>query len=149
MSTVLNGIVLASLIPSGTTLLDLLVILLGLIILWIIVSIPVYVAGKIITSGRSTLGEAMAATLLGPIVYVIVLAAVDFLLGEIIGAGAYLWAFILAFIAWIGVYKSTFKTGWLGALAIAILAIIVFAVIGLIITALFGSTPLKPFFQSV
>jgi hypothetical protein len=149
MLTVLSRVVLASLIPSGITLLSLLVILLGLIILWIIVSIPVYVAGKIVTSGRSTLGEAMAATLLGPIVYVIVLATVDFFLGAIIDGSAYFWAFILAFIAWIGVYKSTFRTGWLGALAIAILAIIVFAVLGLIIVALFGSTPLKPFFQSL
>jgi len=45
------------------TIVDLLLIVVGLIILWIIVSIPVYIGGKIVTSGESTLGDAMIATL--------------------------------------------------------------------------------------
>jgi hypothetical protein len=146
MITILNRIILSSIIPSEINLLNLLIIIIGLVILWIIVSIPVYAAGKIVTNGKSTLGEAMAATLLGPIVYVIVLVGVRFFLGAIIGKGAYIWAYIFAFIAWIGVYKSTFKTGWLGALAIAILAIILFVVLAIIIGALFGLTVPGPFF---
>lgn len=138
-----------SIIPSEITLLNLLIIIISLVILWIIVSIPAYIAGKIVTNGKSTLGEAMAATLLGPIVYVIVLLGAGFFLGEIIGTGAYIWAYILAFVAWIGVYKSTFKTGWLGALAIAILAIIVFVVLGIIIGALFGLTMPGTFFPKL
>lgn len=129
---------LERIIPSEFTLLSLLLIIIGLVVLWIVVSIPVYIAGKAVTGGKSTLGDAMAATLLGPIVYVIVLVGVDFFLGEIIGGGAYIWAYIMAFIAWIWVYKSTFKTGWLGALATAILAIIVFVVLSIIISALIG-----------
>jgi ABC-type spermidine/putrescine transport system permease subunit I len=44
--------------------------------------------------------------------------------------------FIVAFIAWIGVFKKGFHTGWLRALGIAILATILFAVIGFIISLL-------------
>ena len=146
MITILNSVISSGIIPSEITLLDLLIIIIGLVILWVIVSIPVYVAGKIVTNGKSTLGEAMAATLLGPIVYVIVLVGVGFFLGQIIGRSTYFLAYILAFVAWIGVYKSTFKTGWLGALVIAILAIILFVVLGIIIIALFGLTAPGSFF---
>ena len=44
----------------------------GLIILWIIVSIPVWLAGKAVTGGKATFGDALLATLAGPIVYFIV-----------------------------------------------------------------------------
>jgi hypothetical protein len=141
--------ILDSVLPSGITLAGLLIIIIGLVIVWIIVSIPVYIAGKVVTSGKSTFGEAMLATLFGPIVYAIVLVVVDFLLGAIIGSGAYIWAFILALIAWIGVYKSTFRTGWLGAIAIGILAAIIFLILGIIIVALFGVIIHIPFFPKI
>jgi hypothetical protein len=38
----------------------------------------------------------------------------------------------------IGVYKAVFKTGWLGALAIAVLAAIVFIIMLLILGVLLG-----------
>jgi len=141
--------ILASLLPSGTTLLDLFIIIIGLIILWIIVSIPAYIAGKIVTAGKSTLGEAMLATLLGPIVYAVVLVGTSFLLGALIGSGAYVLALILALVAWIAVYKSTFRTGWLGAIAIGILAIIIFVIISIIIAALLGVTIPGQFFPKI
>jgi hypothetical protein len=141
--------ILDSILPSGITLTDLLIIIIALVILWIIVSIPVYIAGKIVTAGKSTFGEAMLATLFGPIVYAIVLVGVDFLLGAIIGSGAYIWAFIFALIAWIGVYKSTFRTGWLGAIAIGILAAIIFLILGMIIAALFSVIIPRPFFPKI
>lgn len=126
------------LIPAEITLLSLFAIVIVLVTVWIIVSIPIYLAGKAGTQGKSTLGNALAATLFGPIVYVIVLVVVDFFLGEIIGNGAYIWGYLLAFIAWIWVYKSTLKTGWLGALAIAILAIIIFLIFSIILGVLFS-----------
>jgi hypothetical protein len=128
----------AHIIPTEITLLGVLAIVIGLVILWIIVSIPVYLAGKIVTGGKSTLGEAMAATVLGPVVYFIVLVGTDFFGGEILGGIAYILGYILAFLAWLWVYKRSFKTGWLGALAIAILAIVVFAIFSLVVSALFG-----------
>ena len=134
---------------SGSSLLDLLIIVIALIVLWIIISIPAYIAGKIVTAGKSTFGEAMFATLFGPIVYAIVLVGVRFFLGAIIDGGAYILALILALIAWIGVYKSTFRTGWLGGIAIAILAAFIFLIISLIIAALFGVTIHGSFFPKI
>jgi hypothetical protein len=128
------------------TLVDLLLIVVGLIILWVIVSIPVYIAGKIVTSGEATLGDAMVATLFGPIVYAVTLFAVDYFLGGLIGGGAYVWALVLAFIAWVWVFKASFKTTWLGALAIAVVAILVFAVLSLLFGALLGIVVPAPFF---
>jgi hypothetical protein len=130
-------------IIGDLTLLNILVLIIGLIIIWIIVSIPVYIAGKIVTGGESSLGDAMIATLFGPIVYAITLFIADFLL---VGSGGYIWALVIAFIAWLAVFKASFKTGWLGALAIAILAIFVFAVISILFGFLLGLMIPAPFF---
>jgi hypothetical protein len=128
---------------------SLLVAIIGLIILWIIVSIPVWLAGKAVTGGKATFGEAMLATLFGPIVYAVTLVVVDFLLGGVIGSAGYIIALILAFIGWIWVYKASFKTGWLGGIAIAILAVIIFAVISIVFGALFGLIVPAPFFPQL
>jgi hypothetical protein len=132
--------IFSTLFPSGVTFLALLEIIVALVVVWIIASIPAYIAGKVVTKGRATFGEAMAATLLGPIVYILVLVVVDFFLG-LAGTGGYIVGFILAFIAWIGVYKATFRTGWLGALATAILTTIIFVILLIIIAVLFGFVP--------
>lgn len=130
--------VFSTLFPNGVTLLGLVEVVIALIVVWVIVSIPAWIAGKVVTGGRASFGEAMAATVLGPIAYVVVLVVVDFSLGGLIGGWGYVAGFVLAFLAWVWVYKATFRTGWLGGLAIAILAIIVLAVFLFIIGALFG-----------
>jgi hypothetical protein len=140
---------LSNLIIGNMSLTSLLVTIVGLIILWIIVSIPVWLAGKAVTGGKATFGEAMLATLFGPIVYAITLIVVDFLLGGLIGSAGYIIALILAFIGWIWVYKASFKTGWLGGIAIAILAVIIFAVISIIFGVLFGLAVPAPFFPHI
>ncbi len=137
---------MSNLIIGNMTLTSLLLTVVGLIILWIVVSVPVWLAGKAVTGGKGTFGEAMIATLLGPIVYAITLLLVDFFLGSLIGSTAYIIALILAFIAWIWVYKASFKTGWLGGIAIAILAVIIFAVISVVLGVLFGLAVPAPFF---
>lgn len=113
-------------------------VIIGLLILWIIVSIPVWIAAKILTAGRVKFTRAMLVTALGPIVYAIVFFISAALLSAIVGdlTVPLIIGFIIAFIAWIGVFKMGFDTGWLRALGIAILAIIVFAVIGFIISFL-------------
>ena len=130
------------------SLLALLVTVVGLIILWIIVSIPVYLAGKVVAGGKATFGEAMLATLLGPIVYALTLVVVDFLLGPLIRSSAYIVAIVLAFIAWIWVFKYSFKTSWFAGLAIAILAVIIFFVLSIIMGALFGLVIPSHFFPT-
>ncbi len=144
----LSTILAFKIFPSNLSLTNLLIILIGLFILWVIVSLPVYIAGKIVTAGKSTFGEAMLATLFGPLVFIIVLVIVDFFLGELIGSSAFIWAYILAFIAWLWVYKASFHTGWLRALALAILAVIVFLIMSIILSAILGIILPSPFFPS-
>jgi hypothetical protein len=143
-----DGLILDSIL-SQTNLLSLVELIIGLIILWIIVSIPAYLAGKVVTGGRSTFGEAMVATLFGPIVYAVTLFVVDFFLAALIGGGiAYVLALILAFIAWIWVYKASFRTSWLGGLGIAILTVIVFWILSIILSHLFPSIAPTQYFPS-
>ena len=113
-------------------------VIIGLLIVWVIVSIPVWIAAKILTLGRVKFSRSMVVTALGPIVYAIVFFISAALLTAIVGDPTLpiIIAFIVAFIAWIGVFKKGFHTGWFRALGIAILAIIVFAVIGFLISLL-------------
>lgn len=116
------------------------------LILWIVVSIPVWLAGKALTGGHATFGKALLATLVGPIVFFLVTFIVDFFLGAIIGSSAFVFGYILALIAWIWVYKASFETGWIRAIMIAILAWIIFIVLSVIIGFLFGVAYPSPFF---
>ena len=111
-------------------------VIIGLLVLWMIVSIPVWVAAKILTMGRVSFSRAMLVTALGPLVSTIVFLIVAALFTAILGDPTLpvIIGLIVAFISWIGVFKRGFHTGWLRALGIAILAIIVFAVIGLVIS---------------
>ena len=123
--------------------------LVGLIILWIVVSIPVWLAGKAITGGKATFGDALLATLAGPIIYFVVSVLVDYFLGAIIGGTALVFGYILALIAWIWVFKASFQTGWLRAILIAILAWIIFVVLSIIVGTIFGIAYPSPFFPTI
>jgi hypothetical protein len=111
-------------------------VILALLVLWIIVSIPVWVAAKILTRGRVKFTRAMLVTAVGPIIYAIVFFISAAVLSAALGDSTLplIIGFIIAFIAWIGVFKKGFNTGWLRALGVALLAIIIFAVIGVIIS---------------
>lgn len=128
---------LDQLLMQGELVVTALVVLFGLIIMWIVVSIPVYLAAKLVTLGKARFTRAMIVTAVGPVIYAIVFflsnAALSATLGQQFLIAAI--SFILAFIAWIGVFKLGFETGWIRALGIAFLAVIVFAIIGAIITA--------------
>lgn len=120
---------------------ELFIVLIALIILWVVVSVPVWIAARIVTSGRqkkASFGEAMGATLGGAIVYAVVALVSYVFLHLIIGGYAIILAVLLAVVAWLGVYKSIFSVGWLGALAIAILAGIVVVVLNVILGLLLG-----------
>lgn len=117
----------------------LVVFLVALIILWIVVSLPVYFASKLVRAKGAGLGSAMVATLAGYVVFLIVYALVALVLQA---AGTHTLAFavgfLLAFLAWIGVYKAVFGTGWLGAFAIAILAALIYFVLDAIFLSVFS-----------
>jgi hypothetical protein len=115
-------------------------ILLGisLIVLWIVVSIPVYISGELITDGKADFGSAMGATLGGALLYVIVLWGGTFLLTPILGTSALVIAFVLAIVGWLAVYRASFNTGWIGALGIVIVGWLVLFVVDAILTSVFG-----------
>lgn len=114
-----------------------LVVVVGLLMMWIIVSVPVWIAAKIVTLGKAKFTRAMLVTAVGPFIYALVFflsnAALTATLGQQFLIAAI--SFILAFIAWIGVFKVGFRTGWIRALGIAFVATIVFVIIGAIVTA--------------
>src|SRR5438132_4515016 len=113
----------------------------ALIILWIIISIPVYFAGKLITAGKANFGQAMGATLGGGLVYFIVFYGVAFFLGALLGpSSATILGFILALIAWLAIYRASFETSWIGALGIVFVAWIVLIILDLLLTRAFGVT---------
>jgi hypothetical protein len=121
-----------------TSLGGILVFVVGLVILWAIVSIPVYFAGKAITGGKSDFGDAMGATLGGGIAYFIVYYAVTFFLGAVLGSAATVFALILGILVWLAVFRSAFRTNWLGAVGIVIVAYVILIVLDYILLAAFG-----------
>ena len=118
--------------------LGVLVYLIGLVILWVVVSVPVYFAARAVKGKDTSLGNAMAATLGGVIVYYIVYLVVAFFLGAVIGASAGIFALILGFIAWLAVFRGTFRTSWVGAVGIVVLAWLILLVLDFILVAAFG-----------
>jgi hypothetical protein len=123
-----------------TTVVGIAIVVIALLLLWVIVSIPVYAAGKMVTGGKSDFGDAMSATLGGTIGYFLVLWAGSFVLSFIIGPSALVIAFILAMLVWLAVYRASFDTGWLGAIGIVVVAWLVFFVIDVILVTTFGVT---------
>jgi hypothetical protein len=121
-----------------TTIPGILVLAVGLLLLWIVVSIPVYISGELITGGRAGFGSAMGATLGGAVMYVLILWLGTFVLTPFLGASAVVISFVLALFVWVAVYGAAFDTGWLGALAIVLVSWLVLVVIDLILTSLFG-----------
>lgn len=138
---ILNGVTVT--IPG------IIVTLIGLIILWIVVSIPVWLAGKVATGGKATFGDALLATLAGPIVYIIVVFIVGFFLSAVIGSVAWVFGYILALIAWIWVFKASFQTGWLQAILIALLAWVIYIILSIVVGSLFGIYYPAPFFPKI
>lgn len=118
---------------------DLLIVVAALVILWIIISIPVYVAGKLVTEGKGGFGDAMLATLGGAISYVVVLYVGTFLLAFIVPfTAAAVLSFVLALIVWVAIYASAFDTSWLGGLAIAIIGWAVLVVLDFVLVSYTG-----------
>jgi hypothetical protein len=124
--------------PNTAT--GILVYLVGLIILWVIISIPVYFAGKAITRGKSDFGDAMGATLGGAIGYFIVFFGVSYFLGAVIGDSASVFALVLALVVWLAIYRASFRTTWIKAVGIVVVAWILLAVIDYIMVHAFGVT---------
>jgi hypothetical protein len=122
--------------PTGPV--GVLIYLVGLVILWVVVSIPVYFAGRAIRGKETSFGEAMGATLGGVIAYYIVYFAVAFFLGAVIGAPAAALALILGLIAWLAVFRAAFHTSWFGAVGIVVLGWLILLVLDFVLVSAFG-----------
>jgi hypothetical protein len=122
--------------PLLASTITVIITIVSLVIIWAIISVPIWISAKILTSGRARFGRAMLVTAIGPIVYALVLiistSFVSLALGNRLSL-IMLLGVVLAFLAWIYVFKRGFETGWIRAAAIAVLAIIVFVVIGVVI----------------
>lgn len=114
------------------------VYIVGLIVLWILVSIPVYFAGRALKGKTTSFGSAMGATLGGVLAYYIVFFLADFFLGAIAGVPASALATLLAVLVWLAVYRAAFDTGWLGAIAIVFIAWVILLIIDFFLLAIFG-----------
>jgi hypothetical protein len=111
-----------------------LIMIVVLLIGWIILSIPLWLAAKVLTGGDATMGKAMLGMLLGGLVFLFAYAVVYIFTDIFTSAGvAMLVASIIGFLSFLGLYKVLFKVGWIIAFVIAILAVI-FAVVMVFIT---------------
>jgi len=96
----------------------------------IILTIVFYVAGVIVVGKRRALfSDAFVISLLGTIVGNICLLFFQPIIG-----------LFLALLVWLLLIRHYYETGWLGALAVAILAVIVFVVILFILGLILGVT---------
>jgi hypothetical protein len=115
-------------------------------ILWVIVSIPVWISAKILRAKQTKFTRAMLVTAVGPIVYGIVLFISTRLLVSLSSSSLLSIArsplpslntmvgIAIAFIAWVYVFKRAFQTGWIRALGISVVAVIIFVITGIIIS---------------
>jgi len=103
-----------------------------------VVSVPVYFAGRAIKGKNAGFGQAMAATLWGVVVYYLVFIVVAFFLGAVIGPSAEVLALLLGFVAWLAVFRGAFHTSWLGAIGIVVIAWLILLVLDFVLIAAFN-----------
>ena len=108
-----------------------LALILYLLIYLFLLTVILYIAGLIVVGGqKAKFSDALAVSALGTFLGSFVWAFFNLLIPiPLIGLIAY-------FIFWLGMIKHFFDTGWLGALAIAILAVIISIVLLVILTVI-------------
>lgn len=94
---------------------------------WLIASIAVYLAARAVTGGEATFKAALLLTSFGVVIVAVSSAFAGSLLGSTIGV-------VVALVVWLCLIKYSFRAGWLGAFAIAILATVIVAGIGYILS---------------
>ena len=125
--------------------LGVIVYIIGLVILWIVAAVPVYFSATAIMGERGSFGDAMGATLGGVAVYYIVFFVVAIALGAVIGPSADAIGLVLGFLGWLAVFRGSFRTSWLGAVGIAVLAWVILLFIDFVLVAIFGNVKFPDF----
>jgi len=108
---------------------ELLFSFIGFIVKLIVLTVVFYVAGRVVVGkGRAKFGDAFVISLFGTLTGTILnLFIPQYWLGE-----------ILSLIVWLLLIRHYYETGWLGALAVGILAVIVMIVLGFLVGFLLG-----------
>lgn len=110
----------------------------GLVALWIIVSVPVYFAGRAVKGREASFGNAMGATLGGVLAYYIVFFLVAIFLGAVLGSAAGVLGLFTGLLAWLWVFKGAFHTSWPGAVGIVVVAWLILIVLDTFLVSIFG-----------
>ncbi len=124
-------------VATDITFPGILLTIVGLIILWIIVSIQVWIAGKTATAGKATFGRLFLPHLQGQSSFLSSLSK-----WTLSWSGYWLNGFVFRLHPCANrmglIFKASFETGWLQAILIAILAWDIFIVLSIIVGTLFG-----------
>jgi hypothetical protein len=94
----------------------------SLAVSWLIVSLAVFTAGKLIAGSRATFSKSLALIFIGVVIVSVTYAVASIGLTPVVGG-------IIAFIVWLFLIRVFFEVGWLSAFLIAILAVILLSVI--------------------
>lgn len=104
----------------------------------IVLTLILYVAGLAVVGGeRAKLSNAFAIAFLGTLINFVLALFFNLLALPIVLSLEYMLIFrlLLSFIVWLSLIKNFYKTGWLGALAVAILTGIIMIVLELLLTS--------------
>jgi len=95
----------------------------------LVLAVVLYLAGLMVVGGRrARFFDAIIISLLGTVLSTIFFLFIPYPLI----------ALVLSILAWLFLIKSLYETGWLGATAVGILAIIIFLAVTLILALVFG-----------
>jgi hypothetical protein len=107
----------------------LLFVLAAFLVPLLILTVVLYLAGLLVVGGRrARFSEAFLIAFLGTIVSAIISLFIPY----------FLLLLVIEVIVWLALIKHFYETGWLGALTVAILSVIVFIVILFILIAVFA-----------
>lgn len=116
--------------PHAGSVADAVLGILGFIVLWVLISLSLYFASRL-TGVRTSFGSAMVTSLLAAIAFFLV----DMIFSLI---GLHAIGVLLGIIAILFVIKSRERIGWLHALGIGVLTIIILIIVLVVLGALLG-----------
>jgi len=116
--------------PHAFSMVDAVLGILGFIVLWVLISLSLYIASRL-TGVRTSFGSAMVTSLLAAIAFFLV----DMIFSLI---GLHAIGVLLGIIAVLFVIKSRERIGWLHALGISVLTIIILVIVLAVLGVLFG-----------
>jgi hypothetical protein len=107
-----------------------------------VLAVVFYLAGVLVVGKKRALfGDALAISLLGTIISSIFIKVIPQMIRDVfnprVASVAQSVGMILSLVSLLLLIKHYYETGWLGALAVAVLAVIVFIVLGFLLAFLF------------